>query len=181
MDVIDEVNALLKLGVGDPYRLEHIKQAYLQNNSIWVTDENYLKRLREKYILRHTAGDSITPEEEAGDTQTIHCWKCGRKAPIGANFCMICGTSLFEVDSNPKPASKSKPRTTSSSRSVLIKSIIIAIPILVLIVIGTSYTQEYFDDKPEDSDIVIPPAGENDSRCGPGTVFDSKTNSCILG
>jgi hypothetical protein len=28
-DVVDDVNALLKLGVGDPYRLEHIKQAYI--------------------------------------------------------------------------------------------------------------------------------------------------------
>ena len=38
-DVVDEVNALLKLGVGDPYRLEHIKQTYIQNQKIWITDE----------------------------------------------------------------------------------------------------------------------------------------------
>jgi len=49
-DVVDEVNALLKLGVGDSYRLEHIKQAYIQNKNIWITDKNYLKRLREKYL-----------------------------------------------------------------------------------------------------------------------------------
>ncbi len=30
-DIIDALNGLLKLGVGDPYRLEHIKQAYIQN------------------------------------------------------------------------------------------------------------------------------------------------------
>ena len=33
-DVVDDVNALLKLGVGDPYRLEHIKQAYILNSTI---------------------------------------------------------------------------------------------------------------------------------------------------
>ena len=58
-DVIDEVNALLKLGVGE-YRLEHIKQAFIQNKTIWVTDENYLKRMREKYLVKH----EIQPDAE---------------------------------------------------------------------------------------------------------------------
>ena len=49
IDVVDEVNALLKLDVGDPYRLEHIKQTFIQNKKIWITDENYLKNLRTKY------------------------------------------------------------------------------------------------------------------------------------
>ena len=31
IDIVDEVNALLKLDVGDPYRLEHIKQTFIQN------------------------------------------------------------------------------------------------------------------------------------------------------
>ena len=36
-DIVDNVNALLKLNVGDPYRLEHIKQAYILNKIIWKT------------------------------------------------------------------------------------------------------------------------------------------------
>ena len=53
VDVIDEVNALLKLGVGDPYRLEHIKQAYILNSTIWKSDERYLEQLRKKYLVKH--------------------------------------------------------------------------------------------------------------------------------
>ncbi|MDF2429564.1 MAG: hypothetical protein OPY05_03090, partial [Nitrosopumilus sp.] len=89
-DVVDEVNSLLKLGVGDPYRLEHIKQTYVQNQKIWITDENYLKRLREKYLVKHNSdiqtNNEIVFENEPEDKSTIHCWKCGKKGPLGANF-----------------------------------------------------------------------------------------------
>ena len=53
VDVVDTVNALLKLGVGDPYRLEHIKQAYILNNTIWKSDNRYLEQLRAKYLVKH--------------------------------------------------------------------------------------------------------------------------------
>jgi len=61
IDVVDEVNALLKLDVGDPYRLEHIKQTFIQNKKIWITDENYLKNLRAKYLVKQTT-DTQTDE-----------------------------------------------------------------------------------------------------------------------
>ena len=76
-DIVDEVNALLKLGVGDPYRLEHIKQTYIQNQKIWITDENYLKRLREKYLVKHISDvpldEDIVFENESEENETIHC------------------------------------------------------------------------------------------------------------
>jgi hypothetical protein len=169
-DVVDEVNALLKLGVGDPYRLEHIKQTYIQNQKIWITDENYLKRLREKYLVKHTSDvpldENIVFENEPEDNETIHCWKCGKKGPLGANFCMICGTSLFEVGSNPQPVVE-----TASS------------------IIGAAYSQGYFDTVLEPSDTLTAPVienkvifyGEYDPKCGDGTVLDPETNACRLG
>ena len=50
-DIVDDVNALLKLGVGDAYRLEHIKQAYIENKTVWGSDGNYLQEMREKYLV----------------------------------------------------------------------------------------------------------------------------------
>jgi hypothetical protein len=192
-DVVDEVNALLKLGVGDPYRLEHIKQTYIQNQKIWITDENYLKRLREKYLVKHTSDvpldENIVFENEPEDNETIHCWKCGKKGPLGANFCMICGTSLFEVGSNPQPVVE-----TASSRnykkSISLKiPILVAIPVLILIIIGAAYSQGYFDTVLEPSDTLTAPVienkvifyGEYDPKCGDGTVLDPETNACRLG
>jgi hypothetical protein len=192
-DVVDEVNALLKLGVGDPYRLEHIKQTYIQNQKIWITDENYLKRLREKYLVKHTSDvpldENIVFENEPEDNETIHCWKCGKKGPLGANFCMICGTSLFEVGSNPQPVVE----TTSSrnyKKSIPLKiPILVAIPVLILIIIGAAYSQGYFDSTLESSDTLTAPVienevifyGEYDPKCGDGTVLDPETNACRLG
>ena len=192
-DVVDEVNALLKLGVGDPYRLEHIKQTYIQNHKIWITDENYLKRLREKYLVKHTSDvtsdENIVFENESEDNETIHCWKCGKKGPLGANFCMVCGTSLFEVGSNPQPVVE----TTSSknyTKSISLKTpILIGIPVLILIILGGGYSMGYFDNALNSSSETIPTViddeeifyGVYDPKCGDGLVLDPDTNFCVIG
>jgi len=189
-DVVDEVNALLKLGVGDSYRLEHIKQTFIQNKTIWITDENYLKRMREKYLIQHTSDvqtDDIVFENEPENKETIHCWKCGKKGPLGANFCMICGTSIFEVGSTPKPVTASKSFTTSIPLKI---PIIIGIPVLILIILGAGYSLGYFDNALNSSSDTISTSviedeyifyGEFDSKCGPGTVLDPDTNACRVG
>jgi len=191
IDVVDEVNALLKLDVGDPYRLEHIKQTFIQNKKIWITDENYLKNLRKKYLVKpasDTQTDEIVFENEPENTETIHCWKCGKKGPLGANFCMICGTSIFEVGANPQPIPESKP--SSSSKSLPLKiPILVGVPILILIILGAGYSLGYFDNTLDSSsDIISTPVveedifyGEYDSKCGTGTVLDPETNACRVG
>lgn len=193
IDVVDEVNALLKLGVGDAYRLEHIKQSFIQNKNIWVTDENYLKRLRVKYLVKQTSDenkDEIVFENEPENKETIHCWKCGKQTPLSANFCMICGTSLFEVGAEPQPIPESKSSVKVSKSIPLKFPIIIGIPIIILIILGAGYSQGYFDSaldnssskkitvEVEDEDIFY---GEFDSKCGEGTVLDPETNACRVG
>ena len=189
-DIVDEVNALLKLDVGDPYRLEHIKQTFIQNKKIWITDENYLKNLREKYLVKHTTDtqtDKIVFENEPENTETIHCWKCGKKGPLGANFCMLCGTSIFEIDGNPQSIPESKP--SSFSKSIPLKiPILVGIPVLILIMLGAGYSMGSFDNTfdsssntisaSEDDDIFY---GEFDSKCGTDTVLDPETNACRVG
>lgn len=188
-DVVDEVNALLKLGVGDSYRLEHIKQAYIQNKNIWITDKNYLKRLREKYLekqnLEVESSADIVFENEPEDKEIIHCWKCGKKCQLGANFCMLCGTSLFEVGTNPPP--QPKPSRVFTQSIPLKIPILIGIPVLILIILGTAYSQGYFDHLESSSDTITAIEnedifyGEYDSKCGDGTVLDPKTNACVPG
>lgn len=191
-DIVDEVNSLLKLGVGDPYRLEHIKQTYVQNQKIWITDENYLKRLREKYLVKHTSDiqtdNEIIFENELEDKETIHCWKCGKKGPLSATFCMICGTSLFEFGKNN--SSIVEPSISRSFRkSIPLKiPILVGIPVLILIILGAGYSTGYFDNvldfspntisTSENEDIFY---GLYDSKCGDGTVLDPDTNACRVG
>lgn len=191
-DVVDDVNALLKLKVGDPYRLEHIKQTYVQNQKIWITDENYLKRLREKYLVKHTSDvpseENIVFENEPEDNETIHCWKCGKKCPLEANFCMVCGSSLFEVGSEPQPVETIKPKNYTKSVSLKIP-ILIGIPVLVLIILGAGYSMGYFDNIDSSSETISTSIIEDeeifygvyDSKCGDGTVLDPDTNACRVG
>jgi len=195
-DVVDEVNALLKLGVGDSYRLEHIKQAYIQNKNIWITDKNYLKRLREKYLEKQNSeiqsSADIVFENEPDDKETIHCWKCGKKCPLGANFCMSCGASLFEVGATSQSVSETKPSTSKViTNSIPLKiPILVGIPALILIILGSAYAGGYFDNAFENSSNSIPDTvieneeifyGEYDPKCGTGTVLDPETNACRLG
>ncbi len=204
-DVIDNVNALLKLGVGDPYRLEHIKQAYILNNIIWKSDNKYLEQLREKYLVKHRIDQPDTESEivektesESEDKDMIHCWKCGKKSPTRANFCMVCGASIFEVGAEPKTADVQMPsaRSKNQTKSIRLKiPILIGIPVLILIIIGGAYSQGLLDntfekysseDTIEDvvdskvSNIETTSPTESNSKCGAGTIFDSESNSCVL-
>ena len=190
-DIVDDVNALLKLDVGDPYRLEHIKQTFIQNKKIWITDENYLKNLRQKYLVKQsdTQTDEIVFENESENKETIHCWKCGKKGPLGANFCMICGTSIFEVGANPQSIPDSKSSNVFTSIPLKIP-IIVGIPVLILIILGGGYSLGYFDNALDSSsDVTSTPEiededifyGEYDSKCGAGTVLDPDTNFCVPG
>ena len=204
-DVVDNVNALLKLGVGDPYRLEHIKQAYILNSTIWKSDERYLVQLREKYLVKHRIDQpDIQPEidgkveSDSENKDMVHCWKCGKKSTLGANFCMVCGSSIFEVGTEPQiPDVKMPSNSKNQRKSIGLKiPILIGIPVLILIILGGAYSGGFFDNSLE-SRIVEEPiekeieskvsadkvmsSGESNSKCGAGTVFDSDTNSCVLG
>jgi len=211
-DVVDDVNALLKLGVGDPYRLEHIKQAYILNSTIWKSDERYLVQLREKYLVRHHIDQpDIQPEidenleSDSENKDMIHCWKCGKKTPLGANFCMICGSSIFEVGTEPRTVDVQMPSIHSKNQTKTIGlkiPIIIGIPVLILIIIGGAYSQGFFDNAFEkytsddsidgvidsksnvidskDSGDETTLSTEINSKCDAGTIFEPETNSCIL-
>ncbi len=206
-DVMVDVNALLKLGVGDPYRLEHIKQTYIQNKTIWSTDGNYLQNMREKYLTKHDSDVQPNIDKNVDDNSeskdTIHCWKCGKKSPLDANFCMICGSSLFEVGTNQTTPKTIPTNSKNQQKSIGLKiPVMICIPVLILIIIGGAYGMGYFDNTSEkyisdysignvidskegvmdsknsDDDATL--NTEINSKCGTGTVFDPNTNSCIL-
>ena len=198
LDVIDDVNALLKLGVGDPYRLEHIKQAYIQDKTIWQSDSNYLQQMKEKYLTKHSDVQTETDENSENDAESknlIHCWKCGKKVPLASNFCMICGSAVFEVGTEPQIEERQRPpiNLKNKTKTIGLKiPIMIGIPVLILIILGVGYSQGFFDNALEnqisnesiEDEIVSKSAekvsSETNSKCGKGTIFDPNTNSCVL-
>lgn len=205
VDVVDEVNALLKLGVGDPYRLEHIKQAFILNSTIWKSDERYLEQLREKYLVKHQVEQHDKQpkideklESDSENENMVHCWKCGKKSLFEANFCMVCGSPLFEVGTESKaidvkvPSIRPKNQTKTRGSKI---PVMIGVPVLILIILGVGYYQVSFDnvlerqvieettekevDSKDSNDKEVLPTVDN-SKCGKGTIFDEDTNSCVL-
>lgn len=164
-DVVEEVNELLRLGVGDAFRLEHIKQAYIHEKTVWSSDKKYLEDLRAKYLVR------ITPEEDEA-VEKIHCWKCGRKNPVGANYCMACGAALFEVGRDAPPPEPEEP-APAAPRAGRKKWVVIAAAIAAVAAAGAAgaYLLDY-----QQAPAVLP-----DSRCGPGLAFEEgacRVSSC---
>ncbi len=201
-DVVDDVNALLRLGVGDQYRLEHIKLAYMDNKTVWESDRKYLEHLREKYLTDmapdgQAAGTDADPDAGEDDAQTIHCWKCGRRNLLKANFCMACGISLFDIGAKPAPPAEHgrvrEPATRGRGRRrrLLKLLVIIGIPAVLLGALGAAYTMGYLDGfiGGPDTDVITdgaeprgkPAGGQTSSKCGPGTSFDPVTNTCAAG
>ncbi len=117
-------------------------------------------------------------------------WK--NESNIRANFCMVCGSSIFEVGAEPKTADVQMPSNSKNkTKSVGLKiPIMIGIPVLILIILGGAYHQGFFDNtferssndqistEIEDEEIFY---GEFDSKCGAGTVLDPETNECRVG
>lgn len=143
--IIADIDSLLNMGVGDPYRIEHIKQNYLQSKSLYKTDENYLKQLREKYIIKSDVVQSDRPEHHTKVKNVIYCRKCGKKHSLDSNFCISCGSSLFEInvdsDQTDKPISnisKNHIETKTSTRAVVLIST--GIFFLIITAIGYLFT-----------------------------------------
>ena len=167
-DVVDEVNELLRLGVGDVFRLEHIKQSYIHNKALWESDQKYLEGLREKYLVR------IKPEQdEEEQIEKIHCWKCGKKNPVGGNYCTWCGAPMFEIGGErpPEQAPPAAPAAAPGRRVSAKKWAIVAV--LAAAVAGggaLAYTQGGLQGP--GPAVVL-----QDSRCGLGLAMEG--GSCV--
>ncbi|KAF6247677.1 hypothetical protein C6990_04335 [Nitrosopumilus sp. b3] len=107
---------------------------------------------------------------------------------------MLCGSSLFEVGTNNTQHEKTSG-SINQLRIGLKIPMIVGIPVLILVIIGGTYGLGYFDNVVEKDNLaepkVIPSKVEqsketshsptsSDSKCGPGTIFDSESNSCVL-
>ena len=196
MDVIETVTRLLELKVGDPYRLEHIKQSFVDKKTLWESDSKYLEYMKKRYLdnIQIKIKEHNREKETFEDSKDlIHCWKCGNQNSIKANFCMNCGATLFEVGEEKKSERQTIPKIQKSTRGIGIKiPIIIGIAVVVIAIAGVAATNGYFDveigitsnsvvkNVETEKSTVVESSAELDSKCGKGTVFDPETNSCVL-
>ena len=122
--LLDQVNILIKMRVGDPYRLEHIKLILKQKRTVYGSDRAYLDHLIHDYIeqvktqkkLAKIRGedpfeeDSETmvseedieddDEDDVVEMEHIYCWKCGKSIPVNSKFCLDCGSDIKNPEIN---------------------------------------------------------------------------------
>ena len=91
-----------------------------------------LDKLREKYLTKPNTATLTTEDEPEDDGEGIHCWKCGKRVPLRSNFCMVCGSSIFEVGTENKPVKTDlRPESETPRKPLNLKiPIMIGIPVL---------------------------------------------------
>jgi len=115
--LLDQVNILIKMKVGDPYRLQHIKLMLKQKRTVYGSDRAYLDRLihecaeqiKTQNRLEKIRGENPSEEDvkeikfddefdddedELVELDHIYCWKCGKSIPVNSKFCLDCGSDI---------------------------------------------------------------------------------------
>jgi hypothetical protein len=135
--LLDQVNILINMNVGDAYRLEHIKLMLKQKRTVYGSDRVYLDHLIYEYIeqiktqkqLAKIRGEDPfeedsedgTSEENVEDKSKddiieldhIYCWKCGTSIPVNSKFCLDCGSDI------KKPEIKDNARVEDISENMI--------------------------------------------------------------
>lgn len=151
--LLDQVEILIKMKVGEPYRLVHIKVRLKQNKTLRLSDTKYLNDLSDRYIQnvendnhQEIKTEPTIPSEENSDS--IYCWNCGTKNPRVLKFCTSCAWEIHRVKSTP---GDKMPESTTKIRKELV------ILGLVLMIFG--------------SGAFIVPIGEDDWTINDMNVF----------
>ena len=160
--LLDQVNILIKMKVGDPYRLEHIKLMLKQKRTVYGSDRAYLDHLIHDYIeqvktqkkLSKIRGEDpfkedsetvvseedIDDEDDVVEMEHIYCWKCGNSIPVNSKFCLSCGCDIknpeVKEDDIDKTLDKTPDKTiVKKSNNGNRKNIIIVVGVLVILAV----------------------------------------------
>ena len=185
------------MNVGDAYRLEYIEQ---------IKTQKQLSKIRDNVPFEETP-ETITSEEDVeGDSdeyekkelvelEHIYCWKCGKSIPVNSKFCFDCGSDIKNPKVKEEPLEETLQETTTEttkekSNTGNKKNILLVVGVLVILaVVGGAVVMEGTFDKtissigdnkslPTQNTLTV--ESDSTSKCGPGTVFDDTTNSCVL-
>ena len=194
--LLDQVDILIKMKVGDPYRLEHIKLMLKQKRTVYGSDRVYLDHLIDEYVEQiktqkklskisddvpfeetpeTTTSESVEDdydEEELVELEHIYCWKCGKSIPVNSKFCLDCGSDIKNPEVTEDLIKKIPDKIASEiiekkSNNGNKKNILIVIGVLaILAVIGGGVVMNNGFDKTVSS---------NDDSVQPPTEVISET------
>lgn len=104
----DQIDSLIKLGIGDMERLKHIKQSIEQGKTVYNSDRDYVERLISQQIANLAKNnesetekvENVEPKSESEmNSNVAYCGKCGQKVDGTIYFCPKCGSQINQSDS----------------------------------------------------------------------------------
>lgn len=137
-DLIDDVNELIRLGVGDRGRLEHIKSILEKNRTLYMSDKKYVENLTAKYLKTEPDSQKMEDLETKATRidESVFCWKCGSANNKNSNFCNSCGASLHKIGEKEEKIKPIKSHKKSGLGTG--KKILIGLGIFFIVIIGGS-------------------------------------------
>lgn len=116
---IDDVDELIKLGIGDQRRLEHIQKTLKDGRALYDSDRVYLQQQVENFYgnsnpenIEHSTSQNnvdtkstynkIKEESSENQGRTSFCSKCGNRLLSNSDFCSKCGTELIKENNQSK-------------------------------------------------------------------------------
>jgi len=109
--LLEQVDILLNMQVGDLIRLEYIKKMILDGKSLYSSDKQYVEHLSEKYIHQEYQNpESYAPQKKFESK----CWNCEKLLDASVIYCPVCGVKQikqsFDIPSVSRSSSnKFKP------------------------------------------------------------------------
>ena len=85
--LLEKIERLTNLGMGDASRLEHIRRCIVENKKIYNSDIQYLQELETRFLDNQTKNPNEPPSGDSG----VLCWRCSEKLVPSAKFCSFCG------------------------------------------------------------------------------------------
>jgi len=145
--LLDKIEYLLRLQVGDISRLKHIKQSILENKKLYNSDIEYVKNLTQK-------NNKIPHEnlDESFSTTTFFCWRCKEKFDSEVRFCFNCGAdqnkevSDFDTVLSRRIKREYNPiKIISNFHSYQILAVLGGLACIIPILIATSNIERIFE------------------------------------
>lgn len=137
--LLERIQGLIILEVGDISRLKHIEKSILENKTLYKSDIQYVEELEKKNsknLLKNTTTNSSNLESL--------CSMCGKTLVQSAKFCSFCGTNQTQISDFDEAISRRSKREynpikiISSFHSYQLLAVLGGFAALIPILIGVS-------------------------------------------
>jgi len=110
--MIDDIDELLALRVGDKYRLNDIRRRLEIYKRLYISDLEFVRNLSKTYLDKDLSPEPRRPKPGETQAESDSCSSCGSQMGLDETFCTNCGAKKAGSSS---PSTESAPETEQSS------------------------------------------------------------------